>query len=414
MNVASKETKKDVIFEIKNLTKTYGNFKANDNINFKIYRNENIAIVGANGGGKTTLVEQIAGVKVPTKGSISSVFGKKVTEIAEHMGVQFQDSKYPDGMTVSDMITFYLDIYNERFQKSSRAKIAKRRTERIEYRKNIPAKIKELRQKQSTTNKKYNEKITELQRKLKVTKSEEADTIKKELSTALKNKKDFGKVTKTKIKIIKAPLDSAKARRKTNKEIRIKRRDLQRKIIADFLQKRRIKIKKLFNEKDYQKRVVIKSEIHDLKREFKYKKKHNPRTTRQKRVAQYVKLFSLEGLEKRQIKKLSGGQQQRLNVLLALIHKPEFMILDEISTGLDVQSRGDIKSFVKKILTENDVTLLLVSHNMDEIEELADRVLYMLKGRIVEDHKVKDLIQKYGSLTKWVNKMFKKHTEEQH
>ncbi len=414
MTSANKDIKKDIIFEIKNLTKSYGSFKANNNISFKIYRNENIAIVGANGGGKTTLVEQIAGVKIPTKGSITSVFGKKVTEIAEHMGVQFQDSKYPDGMTVSDMITFYLDIYNERFQKSSRAKIKKRRTERIEYRKTIPAKIKEVRQKQATTNKKYNKKLTELQKQIKTAKAEDISPLKKELSGALKSKKEFSKVCKTKIKIIRAPLDSAKARRKTNKEIKIKRRDLERKIVMEFLRNRKAKVKELLNEKNSHKRENIKNDIRDLKKQFKYEKKRSPKTARQKRVVEYVQLFNLEGLEKRQIKKLSGGQQQRLNVLLALIHKPEFMILDEISTGLDVQSRGDIKNFVKKILDENDVTLLLVSHNMNEIEELADRVLYMLKGRIVEDCMVKDLMQKHGNLTNWVNKMFKKHMERLH
>jgi ABC-2 type transport system ATP-binding protein len=80
--------------------------------------------------------------------------------------------------------------------------------------------------------------------------------------------------------------------------------------------------------------------------------------------------------------KLSGGQQQRLSIALALVGDPEIAILDELTTGLDPQARRDTWALIERI-RDRGVTVLLVTHFMDEAERLADRVALIDGGRIV-------------------------------
>ncbi|TDD45973.1 ABC transporter ATP-binding protein [Nonomuraea terrae] len=80
--------------------------------------------------------------------------------------------------------------------------------------------------------------------------------------------------------------------------------------------------------------------------------------------------------------KLSGGQRQRLFIALALVGDPRVAFLDELTTGLDPQARRVTWELVKRI-RDNGVTVVLVSHFMDEVEELCDRVAVLDQGRVV-------------------------------
>ena len=83
-----------------------------------------------------------------------------------------------------------------------------------------------------------------------------------------------------------------------------------------------------------------------------------------------------------QYRKLSGGQKQRLSIALALVGKPKVAILDELSTGLDPQARRETWHLIESI-RERGVTVLLVTHLMEEAERLADRVAVIDRGRII-------------------------------
>ena len=217
-----------LLMETIDLCKFFGNTKAINKVNLKIYQGQHIGIVGPNGGGKSTLTGLISGVLKPTGGKIKYYLNdKKPTtltgekELGRNIGMQFQESKYPIGLKVNDMLKFYLNLYK------------------------IPDKKKVL--------------------------EENLDT------------------------------------------------------------------------------------------------------------------FNLRGLEKKNIMRLSGGQQQRVNIALSVIHNPRIVIFDEISTGLDIKARSAIKLLVKKLAAANNWTLLLVSHNMDEINDLCDRVLYIRYGTLAHD-----------------------------
>jgi ABC-2 type transport system ATP-binding protein len=80
--------------------------------------------------------------------------------------------------------------------------------------------------------------------------------------------------------------------------------------------------------------------------------------------------------------KLSGGQKQRLSIALALIGNPEIAILDELTTGLDPQARRDTWDLIESI-RDRGVTVLLVTHFMEEAERLCDRLAVIDAGRVI-------------------------------
>ena len=91
---------------------------------------------------------------------------------------------------------------------------------------------------------------------------------------------------------------------------------------------------------------------------------------------------------------LSGGQKQRLFIALALIHEPEVVFLDELTTGLDPQARRAIWGLVTGI-RDRGTTVFLTTHLMEEAERLCDRVAIIEHGRIIELGTPDDLVRKY-------------------
>ena len=95
---------------------------------------------------------------------------------------------------------------------------------------------------------------------------------------------------------------------------------------------------------------------------------------------------------------LSGGQKQRLFIALALIHDPEVVLLDELTTGLDPQARRTIWEMVRAI-RDRGKTVLLTTHLMEEAERLCDRVAIIEKGRVIDIGTPAGLVRKSLSRT---------------
>lgn len=101
------------------------------------------------------------------------------------------------------------------------------------------------------------------------------------------------------------------------------------------------------------------------------------------RPADWNLLLTQMGLDekrKRPIHKLSGGEKQRLSILLALIGRPKLLILDELTTGLDPEVRRNMWISLENI-RKGGVAVIIVSHYMDEVETLANKILYLEKGK---------------------------------
>lgn len=116
--------------------------------------------------------------------------------------------------------------------------------------------------------------------------------------------------------------------------------------------------------------------------------------------------FDLAKLKKEVAKGLSGGQQQRLNILLAIVNNPKLLILDEVGTGLDVESRTKIKSYIKSYADEHEATILLVSHNSDEVIELVDRVIVIHNGLIYNDLPLKQIMSEWKTFDDYMNNLY--------
>ncbi len=101
-----------------------------------------------------------------------------------------------------------------------------------------------------------------------------------------------------------------------------------------------------------------------------------------------VKLLSMVGLDesiaRRYPHELSGGQKQRVVIAMALIMRPDIVIADEPTTALDVVVQAQILNLMKKLVREFRTSLILISHDLSVIAELADKVAIMYAGKIVE------------------------------
>ena len=93
---------------------------------------------------------------------------------------------------------------------------------------------------------------------------------------------------------------------------------------------------------------------------------------------------------------LSSGQKNRVSLAKSLINKPEILLLDEPTASLDPDIGDFIRSYIQEYKTKNRITVLLASHNMNEVERLCDSVIMMKKGKIIDSGTCKELIKKHG------------------
>ncbi len=93
---------------------------------------------------------------------------------------------------------------------------------------------------------------------------------------------------------------------------------------------------------------------------------------------------------------LSSGQKNRVSLAKSLINKPEILLLDEPTASLDPDIGDFIRSYIQDYKLKNKVTILLASHNMNEVERLCDSIIMMKKGKIVDTGTCKELIKKHG------------------
>ena len=103
-----------------------------------------------------------------------------------------------------------------------------------------------------------------------------------------------------------------------------------------------------------------------------------------KRLEELSSLLDLDKILKRTYSKLSGGQRRRVDIARALIHKPEILILDEPTTGLDPQTRKMVWAVIDRLRKENKITVFLTTHYMEEAAD-ADYVVILDQGKIVAE-----------------------------
>ena len=99
---------------------------------------------------------------------------------------------------------------------------------------------------------------------------------------------------------------------------------------------------------------------------------------------------------KRKTGELSSGQKNRVSLAKSLINKPEILLLDEPTASLDPDIGDFVRSYIQDYKSKNQVTLLLASHNMNEVERLCDSIIMMKKGKIIDRGTCNEIIKKHG------------------
>ena len=93
---------------------------------------------------------------------------------------------------------------------------------------------------------------------------------------------------------------------------------------------------------------------------------------------------------------LSSGQKNRISLAKALINDPEILLLDEPTASLDPETGDYIRSFIENYCSNKKISILLASHNMNEVERLCNKIMMMKNGNIIDDGNPNVLIKKHG------------------
>ena len=113
-----------------------------------------------------------------------------------------------------------------------------------------------------------------------------------------------------------------------------------------------------------------------------------------RRVAELAELLSVADVLDVPVRKLSLGQRMKCELLAALLHRPEVLFLDEPTIGLDVISTAAVREFLREVNDRDRTTIVLTSHNMDDVEALCERVVLIDEGRLGYDGTLVDLVRR--------------------
>ena len=113
-------------------------------------------------------------------------------------------------------------------------------------------------------------------------------------------------------------------------------------------------------------------------------------------VERMIELFGLAAMASKHYASLSSGQKTMVCLAKSLVNDPELLFLDEPTASLDPENAQAARDILRRVATEQGMTILITSHNMVEIERIADRVLIMADGRIVADDTANALRDQFG------------------
>ena len=116
----------------------------------------------------------------------------------------------------------------------------------------------------------------------------------------------------------------------------------------------------------------------------------------QDKISDLMKQLNLFDLKKRKTGELSSGQKNRVSLAKALINEPEILFLDEPTASLDPDVGDYIRTYLENFASKKDTTILLASHNMNEVERLCNEVMMMKNGKIIDKGTCSSLINKHG------------------
>jgi molybdate transport system ATP-binding protein len=130
-----------------------------------------------------------------------------------------------------------------------------------------------------------------------------------------------------------------------------------------------------------------------LRKNLVFAAERQPRLERHRRVNEMLETFHLTEVSGRRPHEVSGGQKQRCSVARALIGSPRLLLLDEPARGLDALLRAELYSLLRTIRADFQIPILLVTHNLEECFELAEEMLVLREGRIVQSGEPRKILE---------------------
>jgi ABC-2 type transport system ATP-binding protein len=121
-----------------------------------------------------------------------------------------------------------------------------------------------------------------------------------------------------------------------------------------------------------------------------------PAARHRERLDECVELLDLAGFLDTPVRQLSLGQRMRGEVTAALLHSPELLVLDEPTIGLDLASKERLRTFLSAVNARGDVTLLLTTHDLPDVERLCRRVVVVDRGRVLVDDDLAALRRRFA------------------
>lgn len=121
-----------------------------------------------------------------------------------------------------------------------------------------------------------------------------------------------------------------------------------------------------------------------------------PKKKYEESLDKLTKMLEVKKLLNVQVRRLSLGQRMRLELVAALLHQPKVLFLDEPTIGLDVVAQQKMRDFIYDYNKRHEATILLTSHNMDDVIDLAKRVIVIDKGKILFDGDLRELVNRFA------------------
>ena len=119
-------------------------------------------------------------------------------------------------------------------------------------------------------------------------------------------------------------------------------------------------------------------------------------TKKEERIEELVEDLNLNNFLYKKTGELSSGQKNRVSLAKSLINKPKLLFLDEPTASLDPDVGDFVREYLEKYKNKNELTMLLASHNMKEVERLCNNIVMMKQGKIVDEGTCAELITKHG------------------
>src|SRR5437588_4201551 len=121
-----------------------------------------------------------------------------------------------------------------------------------------------------------------------------------------------------------------------------------------------------------------------------------PRDSFERTLGELTEMFNVQGLTRQPVRELSLGERMKMELIAALLHQPQLLLLDEPTIGLDVVAQVTIQKCLKDYNAHRGVTVLLTSHNMRDVEALCTRVLVITLGKVIYDGPLTGITEQFG------------------